>query len=63
MGNYKILYTLGKGGTCKVKKAWHQNYGYVAIKILKADLSDRSRQRVVQEVNILLGLNHLNILE
>jgi hypothetical protein len=35
--------TLGVGGTCKVKLAFNQKHGKVAIKFLKDDLSDVTR--------------------
>ena len=46
IGNYTVLDTLGIGGTCKVKLAFNEEHGEVAIKFLKDDLSDFTRQTV-----------------
>ena len=46
IGNYTVLDTLGVGGTCKVKLAFNEEHGEVAIKFLRDDLSDFTRQTV-----------------
>ena len=63
IGQYTVMNTLGTGGTCKVKLAYSDNYGKVAIKFLKDDLSDWTRQTVCKEVQIMQTLKHKYILE
>ena len=41
LGKYRVLKTLGSGGTCKVKLGFDvENNRKVALKILKTDLSE-----------------------
>ena len=63
IGSYTVMGTLGTGGTCKVKLAHSDMYGKVAIKFLKDDLSDYTRQTVCKEVQIMQNLKHKYILE
>jgi len=64
LGKYRVLNTLGSGGTCKVKLGWDaENNRKVALKILKADLSEKTRELVKEEVATMAKLSHLHILE
>ena len=64
LGKYKVLKTLGSGGTCKVKLGYDvDNNRKVALKILKSDLSDKTKELVIQEVKIMQTLQHPNVLE
>ena len=48
LGKYKVLKTLGSGGTCKVKLGYDvENNRKVALKILKSDLSDKTKELVI----------------
>ena len=64
LGKYKVLKTLGSGGTCKVKLGFDPSTNLnVALKILKDDLSDKTNELVIQEVKIMQTLQHAHVLE
>lgn len=64
LGKYKVLKTLGSGGTCKVKLGYDpESNRKVALKILKDDLTEKTKELVIQEVKIMQSLQHKNVLE
>ncbi len=65
LGNYRLLERLGIGGMGYVYRAEHVDGSVrqeVAVKVLRADLSDGARQRFAQEQRILAGLQHPKII-
>ena len=65
IGDYQIQKTIGEGAFSKVKLAIHkQTKQYVAIKILdKTKLPVSDLQRLTREMQILVSLNHLNVIQ
>lgn len=54
LGKYRVLKTLGSGGTCKVKLGFDlENNRKVALKILKDDLSEATKKLVLEEVKVM----------
>lgn len=54
LGKYRVLKTLGSGGTCKVKLGYDlENNRKVALKILKDDLSEATKKLVLEEVKVM----------
>ena len=51
IGQYRIIRTLGHGGSCKVKLGIHNETGEkVAVKIMNDDLDDKMQELVLTEV-------------
>ena len=64
IGKYQILKTLGSGGTCKVKLGFDKELNKkFAIKILKDDLSEKTKKLVLEEVATMQKLKHEHVLE
>jgi serine/threonine protein kinase len=64
LGSGSIAGLLGTGGMSNVYKIWNpQMEMYRAVKLMKPDLSDESRQRFQTEIKITAALSHPNIIE
>lgn len=64
IGQYRIIRTLGQGGSCKVKLGIHNETGEkVAVKIMNDDLDDKMQELVLTEVQAMSKLKHANIIE
>lgn len=64
LGKYKILRTLGSGGSCKVKLGIHMQTGEkVAVKIMSAQMDRKTQQLILTEVQAMEKLKHVNIIE
>ena len=58
IGKFKILQTLGKGGSCKVKLVQDADGNKYAMKIMNENMSLEMRQLVINEVNALRALDN-----
>ncbi|MBN2036167.1 MAG: serine/threonine protein kinase [Chitinispirillaceae bacterium] len=64
LGSGSIEGLIGTGGMSNVYKIWNpQMEMYRAVKLMKPDLSDESRQRFQTEIKITAALSHPNIIE
>lgn len=66
LGKYRILEPLGRGGMAQVYKAYHPRLErYVAIKVLRGDLTEESEflARFQREARAVAGLRHPNIIQ
>jgi len=64
LGNFKILRQLGKGASCKVKLAQDLSTGRkCAVKIMNDNMDHSMKQLVLNEVNAMQSLKHVNIVE
>jgi len=66
LGKYRILEPLGRGGMAEVYKAYHPGLDrYVAIKVLRADLSEDVEflNRFRREARAVAALRHPNIVQ
>jgi serine/threonine protein kinase len=66
LGKYRILEPLGRGGMAEVYKAYHPGLDrYVAIKVLRADLSEDVEflNRFRREARAIAALRHPNIVQ
>lgn len=66
LGKYRILEPLGRGGMAQVYKAYHPRLDrYVAIKVLRSDLSEESEflARFQREARAVAALRHPNIIQ
>ena len=63
LGNYNVMRTLGKGASCKVKLAQHQETGKkVAIKIMNNNIDASLKALVMTEVKAMDQLKHENVI-
>ena len=66
LGKYRIVKALGRGGMAQVYKAYHPQLDrYMAIKVLRADLSEDAEflERFRREAHSVSGLRHANIVQ
>lgn len=66
LGKYRILEPLGRGGMAQVYKAYHPSLDrYVAVKILRADLTEDAEflGRFRREARAVAALRHPNIVQ
>ncbi len=66
LGKYRILEPLGRGGMAQVYKAYHPSLDrYVAVKILRADLTEDTEflGRFRREARAVAALRHPNIVQ
>lgn len=62
-GKYKLIRTIGRGASCKVKLGSDLESGrHVAIKIMKSTLDEKLKALIMNEVSAMDVLSHENII-
>jgi len=60
-GKYRVMHTLGKGATCKVKLAIKNDKHY-AVKIMNTEVDEMTKKAIIAEVNALYNIGkHENV--